>query len=38
MHRNHVYLSFFLLMFIAIIIFIIVWQLQKNPWDNIKQL
>ena len=36
MHRNHVYLSFFLLIFTAVIILIIVWQLQKNPWDSIN--
>lgn len=36
MHRNHVYLSFFLLALIAIAVLIIIWQLQKNPWDNIR--
>lgn len=34
--RNHVYLSFFLIIFAAIIMIVIIWQLQKNPWDNIK--
>ena len=36
MNRKHVYLAFFLLAFTAIVVFIIVWQLQKNPWDGIK--